>query len=272
VFGGYRSFREVPAAMRVSRRLGFVPRPLLRGVGRAVAWCILGRGAHIAQTRWAKLGEVLASRGRCVDLYQTAYAIFSPRFIGQLLSSRTDHALRSGLPASRAAELESLIARCTPPEAVSLLELSCYLGDRLLRDTDAASMAVSLEVRVPLIDHEVVSAAAVLAPDVRFGPLGSKNLLKQLAMPGLDHRLFDRPKAGFVLPMDVWIRRAIRSDIDALFNDDRLGASIGLRSEAIRSLWNAFLSGGPGLYWSRVWALFVLLWWCRRHQVFLAVG
>jgi asparagine synthase (glutamine-hydrolysing) len=86
--------------------------------------------------------------------------------------------------------------------AISQLEISCFLGERLLRDTDAASMAVSLEVRVPLVDHTVVAAAAALPDGTRFAPLGKKLVLRHTAMGRLEEQLFERPKSGFVLPIE----------------------------------------------------------------------
>jgi asparagine synthase (glutamine-hydrolysing) len=150
-----------------------------------------------------------------------------------------------------------------------MLELSCFLGERLLRDTDTASMAVALEVRVPLIDHVVVERLAEVPEAARFAPLGRKQLLRDVALRGLDPKLFDRPKAGFELPLDVWCRQQLGADIDATLRDPELCGRAGLRAEAVARLWRAFQDRAPGLYWSRVWGLYVLLWWCRQHDVAL---
>jgi asparagine synthase (glutamine-hydrolysing) len=147
--------------------------------------------------------------------------------------------------------------------------LSFFIGERLLRDTDFASMAVSLEVRVPLLDHQVIEAAAAIDPDLRFHPLGKKMLLRHLALSDLDPELFDRPKSGFVLPIERWCRDALRADIDEIFGDQRLCAQVGLSHTSLTRLWRSFQQRAPGIYWSRIWALFVLLWWCRRHGVSL---
>jgi asparagine synthase (glutamine-hydrolysing) len=158
-----------------------------------------------------------------------------------------------------------LIDGQTPTSAVGLLELALFIGERLLRDTDAASMATSLEVRVPLLDHEVVEAAQRVPDDARFLPLGRKDLLKRLAMPTLDPAIFDRPKAGFVLPIEVWAKDQLADQISARFADRARVESVGLNPDALGKLWRAFRAGSPGLYWSRVWAPFVLLNWCEQH-------
>src|SRR5690606_19541882 len=164
-------------------------------------------------------------------------------------------------------ELAELIHEDGGLHAISMLELSCYIGERLLRDTDAASMAVSLEVRVPLLDHEVVEAAAAVDPVQRFHPRGRKLLLRKLALEKLDPALFNRPKQGFVLPIAVWCRSQLKEQVASMLADSEQCERIGLNPDAVGRLWRAFEAGAPGIYWSRVWSLFVLLWWCKRHGV-----
>src|SRR5262249_42444225 len=197
LFGGYRSFREVPWAARWSRRLGAFPPGLLRGVANAVVRAASFRADLPPQTRWGKLADVLAARGELLDTYQVSYALFSSDFARQLLKRSVNGEIRTGLPRKTAQELGESIAGRNPLPAVSVLTMWCFLGERLLRDTDAASMASSLEVRVPFLDHEVVSTTSALPEDDRFEPLGKKQILRDLALRGLDEKLFERPKSGF---------------------------------------------------------------------------
>ena len=139
-------------------------------------------------------------------------------------------------------------------------------GDlELTGDPDAHSE----EVRVPLLDHTIIEALTRLREATRFSPLGQKMLLRELGLKGIDPSIFDRPKSGFVLPLDVWCRRRLSDVIDATFADAQLSTAIGLRPEAVGQLWRSYQAGAPGLYWSRIWSLFVLLSWCRRHGVSL---
>src|SRR5690606_24511870 len=123
---------------------------------------------------------------------------FSRELLAEL-TLRPTGTLEWGLDAGRASELREAIAAEPDLSAISQLELASFLGERLLRDTDAASMASSLEVRVPLLDHRVIEALARVPQALRFRPPRQKALLKQLVRAELDPRLFDRPKAGFVL-------------------------------------------------------------------------
>lgn len=172
-----------------------------------------------------------------------------------------------GLPADLANDLETETAGLSPTAAVSVLEQRLFLGERLLRDTDAASMAVSLETRLPLVDSVVSDAVTQMDDASRFEPLGRKAALRRIGLRGLDPALFERPKQGFVMPFDRWIRRSLGPGMDATLRDAALVRSIGLNPEVVAGLWSAFQSGAPGLYWSRVWAIYALIRWCQRHDV-----
>jgi asparagine synthase (glutamine-hydrolysing) len=267
LFGGYPSFRDVPWAARWSRRFSAFTPQLLRRAANAVVRAASFRADVPPQTRWGKLGDALAARGDLLDTYQVSYALFSSDFARQLLRRDVNGELRMGLPGQVAQELGEQIAGRRPLAALSLLELWCFLGERLLRDTDAASMASSLEVRVPFLDHEVVEAASALPDEERFQPLGKKRVLRELALGDLDGALFDRPKSGFVLPIDAWARDALKEEMSAALGDPAFCERAGLEARAVGRLWSAFLARAPGLYWSRIWAVYVLGWWCRAHRV-----
>ncbi|HVP73098.1 MAG TPA: asparagine synthase (glutamine-hydrolyzing), partial [Phycisphaerales bacterium] len=109
LFGGYRSFVDIPRAARISRRLRAVPQVALRGAARGVTRLKVGRAGEVPpQTRWGKLGDVLAARGCLLDLYQTSYALFTADFARQLLLMNLNGELRRGLPKLRAHELAAL--------------------------------------------------------------------------------------------------------------------------------------------------------------------
>jgi asparagine synthase (glutamine-hydrolysing) len=271
LFGGYRSFREIPRGSDVARRAGRIPAPVLRALARIVSRIAMGSGKIVPpQTRWGKLEDALATRGDLVDLYQVSYALFSERFLGELvepdLRAHVDHGLSGG----RRSSLRSAVRGIHGPRAVSTLELSNFLEQRLLRDTDCASMAVSLEVRVPLLDHLVIESVWRLSESRRFEPLGKKQALREAALGGLDPALFEREKSGFVLPIDRWAREGLQEKVAETLNDRAACASVGLVPDAVARLWRGFQAGAPGLYWSRVWSLFVLLRWCAEHRLALS--
>jgi asparagine synthase (glutamine-hydrolysing) len=98
--------------------------------------------------------------------------------------------------------------------------------------------------------------------------IGKKSILRRIGLRGLDPALFDRPKSGFVLPFDRWIRRGLRRVMDETLRDPGAVRRAGLDPEPVRRLWQGFLDGAPGIYWSRVWAVYVMIRWCHRNRVF----
>ena len=149
------------------------------------------------------------------------------------------------------------------------MEQRLFLGERLLRDNDVASMACSLEQRVPLVDQVLFESVDRLPDQVRYQPLGRKAMLRRIGLRGLDPALFERPKSGFVLPFDRWIRagseEARWTRRCATRRRSHRPASTRQPSER---LWRAFLDGAPGMYWSRVWSVYVFIRWCHRNRVF----
>jgi asparagine synthase (glutamine-hydrolysing) len=157
----------------------------------------------------------------------------------------------------------------TALSAISILEQRLFLGERLLRDTDATSMAASIEVRLPLVDQVLLKNVNRMHERERYYPLRKKAALRRIGLEGLDPALFERPKTGFELPFNQWLRKGLGKVLDQTMRDTDAIKPIGLNPAAVRRLWQAFLDGAPGLYWSRVWALYVLIRWCHRHKAYV---
>ncbi len=268
LFGGYTSFRDLPQLQRWSQRLRWVPRGAVQAGARLLASTLQRtNGAIRPQTRWAKLPDMVRRGNDLIGLYQLAYALFLPDFQRALVTAEVDGTLVDGLPAALRARLEQETHARSPLSAISLLEQRVFLGERLLRDNDAASMAASIEQRLPLVDQVLFEAVSRLPDAARYHPLLQKAVLRRIGLRGLDPGLFDRPKSGFVLPFDRWIRRGLSKAIDQTLRDPAAVTAAGLNPAAVRQLWQAFLDGAPGLYWSRIWAIYVLVRWCLRHGV-----
>jgi asparagine synthase (glutamine-hydrolysing) len=152
----------------------------------------------------------------------------------------------------------------TPPEpgtrevadAVALLEMTRYMRNQLLRDTDAMSMAHSLEVRVPLLDDRVVDVAVSVPAAIRNRP--GKGLLQAAA--GL--RRTDE-KRGFTLPFDAWMRGPLRDPVRDLLLSEDYPLPWLTAADARRHLWDAFES--RRVHWSRPWTIAVLRLWAAEH-------
>jgi asparagine synthase (glutamine-hydrolysing) len=269
LFGGYPSFRELPLLQRWVERLRWLPRGALVAAARLLASRLQRSGGAIPpQTRWAKLPEMVRRGEDLLSLYQLAYALFLPEFHRELLGEALASALDQGLPAAMRSRLVEETASHSPLSAISVMEQRLFLGERLLRDNDAASMSASIEQRLPLVDRVLFESVGRLPDETRYAPIGKKSLLRRIGLRGLDPVLFDRPKMGFLLPFDRWIRLGLNKAIDGTLRDAAAVDAVGLNPGAVQRLWQAFLDGAPGLYWSRVWAIYVLVRWCQRHGVY----
>src|SRR5262249_12120413 len=186
LFGGYESFRAPPAFHTWSTRLGFLPRAaLVEGAQLALAALNPERGTMPRQSRWAKLPEMIRRADDLLALYQLAYALFLPEFHGELFPGGPEE-VRDGLPVPMRRLLEEEMQTRSGLATVSLLEQRIFLGERLLRDNDAASMAVSMEQRLPLVDAQVLRTVARLPDGTRYHPVGRKALLRKIGLRDLD--------------------------------------------------------------------------------------
>jgi asparagine synthase (glutamine-hydrolysing) len=269
LFGGYTSYRDLPVLHRWSQRTAWMPRNLQVAVAKLATWPLRRSGGTVPpQTRWAKLPEMVRHGDDLLALYQLAYALFLPEFQLELMAPCFAEAQADGLPAAMRQRLIDESRGRTPLSAISVMEQRLFLGERLLRDNDAASMACSLEQRVPLVDQVLFESVDRLPDHARYCPLGQKAMLRRIGLSGLDPALFERPKSGFVMPFDRWIRRGLKDAMDQTLRDPQALAPIGLDPVAVERLWRAFLDGAPGMYWSRVWSVYVLIRWCHRNRVF----
>ncbi len=147
---------------------------------------------------------------------------------------------------------------------VSVAELDTYLSNVLLRDTDQMSMAHALEVRVPFLDHELVEFVLGVSDEQKF-PHSPKKLLVDALGDLLPERIVNRPKMGFTLPWEHWMRNELRSFCEARLRT--MGARPVFRREGVEALWSRFLARDRRVNWARVWGLVVLADWLDTNRI-----
>ncbi len=118
-----------------------------------------------------------------------------------------------------------------------------YLPGDILTKVDRASMSVGLEARVPLLDHEFVELVWSLPQEFRSSQKEEKLLLKRVLEASVPRELFDRPKKGFGIPLDSWLRRELRDWGESLLDEKRLQEQGLLDSSYVRELWSRHLKG-----------------------------
>jgi asparagine synthase (glutamine-hydrolysing) len=198
LFGGYTSFRDIPRWMPVTRVLARIPH-----LGNVIAELnsALARGSRHVNP---KMGEIV----RYGSTYAGAYLVKRGRFLAvELPGLISADIAREGL---QRLDMLRLIERAVSPDPgtpyarVVALESSLYLRNQLLRDMDWASMAHSLEVRVPLVDAHLLKK---LAPYLVRRKERGKQLLACAPRPPLPREVRNRRKTGFTLPIKEWLRQ-----------------------------------------------------------------
>jgi asparagine synthase (glutamine-hydrolysing) len=129
------------------------------------------------------------------------------------------------------------------------------------------AMAHALELRVPLLDHRLVDAVTALPDEVKQTNGTPKRLLVEALDGLLPDSIVNRPKQGFVLPFDTWMRGPLRGLCEERLGERGLGGRHLLKPGGIQKLWQSFLDGGKDVTWSRVWTLVVLDAWLDMHRL-----
>jgi asparagine synthase (glutamine-hydrolysing) len=262
LFGGYPSFRRLRRIAGYARAWRWSPSP----VRRAAAATVRTLGGPSVGT--AKAAALLETDGALPATYPLMRQLFAPGRRVELLGQElVDAAGRNGDP------YVSLLTRAVEryPDAglmalVSYAEARTYMHDVLLRDTDQMSMRHGLEVRVPLLDHRLVQYVMGLPEHVRMSDGFPKGLLVDALGGDVLPSVARRPKRGFVMPFDPWMRGDLRDFCEHHLGRGGLAGRAMFRPQGVQAVWRSFLNR-EGETWSRPWALVVLNSWLEASGV-----
>lgn len=143
------------------------------------------------------------------------------------------------------------------------IDAQTYLPDDILVKVDRASMRVSLEARAPLLDHRIVEFGAALPHELKVDGNGGKRILRRILGKYVPPHLWQRPKAGFGVPLDSWLRGGLRDWAEDLLAQSSLESSGVLQTEVVRSVWaeHQVMRADHG---AQLWNVLMFQAWHRR--------
>ena len=149
-------------------------------------------------------------------------------------------------------------------ERMMFLDMATYLPDDILVKVDRASMAASLETRVPFLDHRVVELALRIPVDQKIVGNRGKEVLRKILYKYVPKKLIDRPKQGFGIPLGEWLRGPLREWAEDLISKERLSKEGFFEVEMIHERWNEHLSGKRN--WEQsLWSVLMFQSWLESQ-------
>jgi asparagine synthase (glutamine-hydrolysing) len=264
VFGGYSTFRSAPRAARLASIGRRLPRALRSATAGAVGRAGGGRGDAAR-----KIASLWTNSDALPHPYFFTRSLFTPNHVAALrgnsrmFSESSPWWIWLAESTQQAATLDSFTA-------VSCLEVRSYLVNTLLRDTDSVSMAHSLEVRVPLLDHVLVEFVAQLPAAAKLRRGQNKALLVETLRAILPKEVIGQRKRTFTFPWERWLRGSLAPRIRSGLADLAPALAGHLDPATVHAVWLAFEAAHTN--WSRPWSLYVLNEWCRRNLEAQPVG
>ncbi len=268
LFGGYNRHVRAPRLWQVLR--GW-PLPLRRAGAH-----VIERAASVGDGVWMdRLNQVVPAR------YRVRLPAEKALKIAGLMDVESQEEMYDRLVSVWSAPEEAVIGggATVPPrtgtelrgggleesERMMYLDALTYLPDDILTKVDRATMAVSLEARVPMLDHRVAAFAWRLPATMKVRGDETKWLLRQLLDRYVPRPLIERPKMGFGIPIDAWLRGPLRAWAEDHLNEERLRAEGYLHPEPIRRKWKEHLSGKRN-WQHELWSVLMFQAWLAHTE------
>lgn len=242
LFGGYTRYT---AAAHSWKKLSSIPRTIRQ----------IGAGAvrQVSPERWDRFADLLPSRyhgQRLGDRAHKAAGVLASETIDDLYLGLVSHwdspsslVLGGHEPPTELTRITDRQRSLPDVQRMMLLDTISYLPDDILAKVDRAAMSVGLETRVPFLDHRLVEYVWSLPQDMKLRSQTGKWILKQVLYKHVPQEMIDRPKMGFGVPLDRWLRVELRDWAEDLLSEARLQREGFFNTSLIRKKWAEHLSG-----------------------------
>jgi asparagine synthase (glutamine-hydrolysing) len=264
LFCGYQRYAVASAVWRARQRM---PRWARQAAGSALR----ALPAGLTGAALAPLGALLPARVRLFSPERAARRLATlmddsdfPELYHRLVSHWDTPAALSGADGEPATPFSAPgdAAGFDPVSTMMYLDQVTYLPDDILVKVDRAAMAASLETRIPFLDHEVVEWAWTVPQALKVRDGHGKWLLRELLARYVPRDFVDRPKAGFSVPIDQWLRGPLREWAGDLLDADPTGAGDVLQLDAARRAFDLHLKGRENHDY-RLWTVLMFQAWSR---------
>jgi asparagine synthase (glutamine-hydrolysing) len=268
LFGGYNRYFFTSA---IWKKIGWVPRMGRHALANGIT--------KISPARWDQLNSLISplmpENKRLMRLGDKAHkmaeilAAATPEAIYRDLVSHWKspaELVHNGLEPLTTLTNRVCLANLTGLEhRMMFLDAISYLPDDILVKVDRAAMAVSLETRVPFLDHRVVEFAWRLPLNLKIRDGQGKWLLRQMLYKHVPREMIERPKQGFGMPIDSWLRGPLRDWAESLLSETRMRREGFFHPEPIRQKWQEHLSGARNWQY-HLWDVLMFQAWLENEQ------
>jgi asparagine synthase (glutamine-hydrolysing) len=234
-----------------------------RGTGmlrKLISLSLTGRSS----SRKHRFQQILTAPSPDIEhLYPVFREILSPQLIKKLTHLHPEEAFETELSKLLNERKES-ISGFPLLSQVSVAEYLGYTQHTLLKDTDQMSMAVSLEVREPFFDHELVAFVLSIPDDVKY-PGFPKRLLVEAVDGLLPDEIVHRQKRGFLFPWNIWMKNELKSFCEQKLTN--LARRNFINGKELIQYWKRFLNDDPVVRWAELWLFVVLEYWMEKNQM-----
>ena len=250
LFAGYDVFKRMKAVRNKSylnlfpRWMRKIPAEVIKAQKRSVAG--------------DKIAEALSSdKFNVQEIYPLSRKIFSDAQEKKLFG-KTGYRLKDIISTISKPNENNLLSY------ISLLEINSYMQNVLLRDTDQMSMAVALEVRVPFLDYQLAEYVLSVNDENKF-PFTPKKLLTDSLQGLLPEDIINRPKMGFTLPWEQWMKNELKTFCEGKIQSFKKRNLVN--DKAMEEIWKQFCEGNKKVTWSRLWHIIVLENWMEENRI-----